>query len=260
MDSIEGVILDVDGTLVRGGEALPGAAATVELLREAGLELLLLSNNPTKRQVHYADRLASHGIDIDPDRFVTAATVTAEYLADRHTADDLLVVGEPGLLELLREVGLDVDAEADAADLVVASIDRKFDYDRLTEAMWALEDDDVGFVGTDPDVTIPVEDRTIPGSGAIVGAIESVAGREPDRILGKPSETAVDAALERFEAPADSLLVVGDRLDTDIALGERAGMTTALVLTGVTDRDDVAASDVQPDHVLESIADVEQLL
>jgi len=260
MSEFRGAILDVDGTIVLGDRSIPGAGDAVAALRDAGLELLLFSNNPTKRQEHYAERLGSHGIEIDPDRFLTAATVTAEYLADRHAADDLLVIGEPGLVELLRERDLALGAAPDEADAVVGSIDRKFDYDQLAEALWALDDDGVDFLGTDPDVTIPAEDHLVPGTGAILGAISAATGREPDRILGKPSDAAIEAALERLGVPAESVLVVGDRLDTDIEMGERAGMTTALVLTGVTDQEDVAASDVTPDHVLESIADVEELL
>ncbi|HMB50868.1 MAG TPA: HAD-IIA family hydrolase [Natronoarchaeum rubrum] len=260
MSEFRGAILDVDGTIVLGDRSIPGAGDAIDALRNAGLELLLFSNNPTKRQDHYAERLASHDIEIDASRFLTAATVTAEYLADAHAEDDLLVIGEPGLTSLLRERDLALGAAPDEADAVVGSIDRKFDYDQLAEALWALDDDGVDFLGTDPDVTIPSEDRLVPGTGAILGAISAAAGREPDRILGKPSEAATEAALDRLGVPAESVLVVGDRLDTDIQLGERAGMTTALVLTGVTDRDDVAASDVTPDHVLESIADVEELL
>lgn len=260
MSAYRGAILDVDGTIVLGDQTISGAAAAVDDLRDAGLELLLFSNNPTKRQDHYADRLGSHGIEIDPSSFLTAATVTADYLVDRHADDDLLVIGEPGLRDLLRERDLALGAGPEDADVVVASIDRKFDYDRLTDALRALGDEDVRFLGTDPDVTIPTDEHLVPGSGAIIGAISSATGRDPERVLGKPADTAIEAALDRLDLPAESVLVVGDRLDTDIALGERAGMTTALVLSGVTDRADVDASDVQPDHVLESVADVNELL
>lgn len=260
MSEYRGAVLDVDGTIVLGDRSVPGAVDAVAALREAGLELLLFSNNPTKRQDHYAERLGSHGFEIAPSQFLTAATVTAEYLGDRHADDDLLVIGEPELVELLRERDLALGAAPDEADAVVASIDRKFDYDRLTDALWALDDDAVDFLGTDPDATIPVEDRLVPGSGAILGAISAASGREPGRVLGKPSDAAIEAALDRLGVPPESVLVVGDRLDTDIAMGERAGMTTAVVLTGVTDREDVAASSVTPDYVLDSIAEVEELL
>jgi 4-nitrophenyl phosphatase len=128
------------------------------------------------------------------------------------------------------------------------------------EAAWALEGD-VPFVGTDPDMTVPVDEGcTVPGSGAILNAIAGVAGREPDRVMGKPSEEAVRTVREALGCAPEECLVVGDRLDTDIALGERAGMTTVLVLSGVTRRAEVADSAVTPDHVLDSLADLPELL
>lgn len=260
MSDFRAAIVDVDGTVVLGDEPIPGAAGGVERLRDAGLDLLFLSNNPTKRREQYVERLTPHGIDVDPERTLTAASVTGEYLAAEHATDDLFVIGSPGLLAGLRDRGLNVDATPPEADVVVGSMDRSFDYETMTEAMWALEDEGTTFLGTDPDMTIPTAARAEPGTGAILNAIGGVTDREPERILGKPSHTAAEAALERLGVPAEDVLVVGDRLDTDIALGQRAGMTTAVVLSGITDRADVEAASSPPDHVLESLADVGELL
>lgn len=260
MTAYRGVVVDVDGTVVRGDSPIPGASDGVEALRDAGVELLFFSNNPTKRRAAYVDRLAPHGITVSDDRTLTAASVTGDFLAAHHADDALFVIGEPALLEGLSERGLRIGASPDTADVVVASMDRSFDYDTLTEAMWALEDETTRFIGTDPDMTIPTEERAEPGTGAILHAITGVTGREPDRILGKPSSTAADAALNRLGLPPEDVLVVGDRLDTDIALGEDAGMTTAVVLTGITDRTDIDASPITPDYVLDSLGEVEQLL
>ncbi|MFC6973736.1 HAD-IIA family hydrolase [Halomicroarcula sp. GCM10025709] len=109
--------------------------------------------------------------------------------------------------------------------------------------------------GTDPDRTFPDENGDpVPGSGAIIRAVAGVLDRDPDRILGKPSEVAVAAALERLGCPAEDCLVVGDRLETDIRMGEQSGMTTVLVTTGVSDRADVEHSDSRPDYVVDSLA------
>ncbi|WP_440008320.1 HAD-IIA family hydrolase [Halomicrococcus sp. SG-WS-1] len=259
MATFRGAILDVDGTLVRGNDRIPGAREGVRVLRDAGADLLLCSNNPTRPAEYHADRLTAHGIDVAPGQVLTAATVTAEYLASEHPDGVPFVVGEPYLHDLLREYGFDPTDDPDAADVVVASIDREFDYDRLTRAFWALEDG-AAFVGTDPDRTIPTSDRLVPGSGAVVNAIAGVAGREPDRVLGKPSEETAATALERLGVAAERCLVVGDHLDTDVALGERLGMTTALVLSGVTTRADLDDATVRPDHVLDSLAEVGRLL
>ena len=257
--SYRGAVLDVDGTVVRGDDPIPGAADGLDRLAAAGLRRLFVSNNPTKRPPAYADRLRRAGFDVSSDEIVTAGTITTTYLADNHADDALFVVGEPALVDQLTDAGLRiVDSEA-RADAVIVSIDRSFDYDRLAAALRACRDD-IPIVGTDPDMVIPAAEGDLPGSGAIINAVAGVVGRDPDVVLGKPSDPALRTVRERLGVPPGDCLVVGDRLDTDIALGERAGMTTALVRTGVTDDADVAASDVTPDFVLDSLADVDRLL
>ncbi|WP_435185237.1 HAD-IIA family hydrolase [Halobellus sp. EA9] len=263
---VRGVIFDVDGTLVRGDEPIPGAAAGLDAAEAAGLRRLFVSNNPTKPPEAYEARLARAGIHADADEVLTAGTVTARYLLDRHAADSIAVVGEPGLVDLLGEAGLSVERVGRDGDLrvdpavLVASLDRRFGYEMLRACLDLLADGDVAFVGTDPDVVIPAAEGDVPGSGAIVDAIANVAGREPAAVLGKPSETAREMALNRLDLPPEDVLVVGDRLDTDIALGARSGMTTALVTTGVTAAEDVASSPITPDYVLDSLAELEPLL
>lgn len=260
MSGFSGVVLDVDGTLIRGSEPIPGAIEAVERLRSAGLAIAFVSNNPIRTREVYRDRLASYGFSLDAEELTTAGTVTAEHLARERGDDALYVIGETGLREQLREAGLELTGDHDRADVLVVSIDRGFDYDELTNALWALSDPGVRFVGTDPDRTIPTEDREVPGSGAIINAVSGVTGREPDAIMGKPAPTAVEALERTLGVDAAECLVVGDRLDTDIVMGERAGMTTALVRTGVTDERTLDATGIAPDHVLESIAEIGRLL
>lgn len=255
-----GVVLDVDGTVVRGDEPIPGAAAGLDAIDAAGVDRVFVSNNPTKRPAAYVDRFARAGFEVAASEVITAGTVTTRYLREERPDDDLFVVGESGLVEILTEAGLSVVGVDDDPDALVASVDEAFDYRTLCEALWTLSDDDVAFVGTDPDVVIPAVGRDVPGSGAIINAIAGVAERDPEVVLGKPSDTAREMVLEQLGVPPESILVVGDRLDTDIALGERAGMTTALVKTGVTDDETLAASSITPDHVLDSLGDVGRLL
>lgn len=256
--TVRSVVLDIDGTLVRGDRPIPGAVETVERLRERGLDLLLLSNNPTRAPADYADWLADLGFAVGPDEVVTSGSLTADYVAAEHPDGGVYLLGEAGLREMLTARGASLVADPDAAEVVVASIDRGLTYDRLREALWAL--DGAAFVATDPDRTIPAADRPVPGSGAVVAALAEAADRDPDAMLGKPAETAAEAVESRVAGEDGEVLVVGDRLDTDMALGERGGMTTALVLSGITTRGDAEASDVTPDHVVDSVADVESLL
>ena len=272
--SVRGVIFDVDGTLVRGDTPLPGAAAGLAAVDDAGLRRLFVSNNPTKPPGAYEERLGRAGFDVDAAEVITAGSVSARYLATHHADDRIAVVGESGFVDLLRDVGLSVvtvGAEPDeestlsrdqnpAPDVLVASIDREFHYRTLCRCLQLLDDADVTFLGTDPDVVIPAPAGDVPGSGAMIDAIANVVGRDPAAILGKPSRITRDTALDRLGLAPEEVLVVGDRLDTDVALAEGSGMRTALVRTGVTDDADLEASPIRPDHVLDSLSSLGAIL
>ena len=255
-----GVVLDLDGTICLGEEPIPGAHEAIAALRERDISLLCFSNNPTLTPEAYANRLADLGIEVSPTEIASAASVTATYLSREYSDDRIFLVGSSGLRDQLEDAGLTLTETWVEAEVLVASYDRGFDYDRLTEALWALEGETT-FVGTDPDMTIPHSDgRLVPGSGAIIHAIAGVADREPDVVLGKPSSEAHNAAIGALECDPQECLVVGDRLDTDVALGAACGMDTAVVLSGVTGKADLPGADPAPDHVLDSIADVESVL
>ena len=245
-------MLDVDGTVVRGRDPLPGAPEAVERLRELGLDVCFCSNNPTKGPAAYVDRLAAADIDASAGEVVTAADSTVAYLRQSHADDALYVLGERGLIEQLEAAGMAVTDDHAEATAGVVSIDRSFDYDDLARAL-AVLGDGTPYVGTDPDRVIPGPDALVPGSGAVLNAVRGVLDHEPDAVLGKPSATARELVLDVLGHPPEECLVVGDRLDTDIALGADAGMTTALVLTGVTDPGDVTDSPYDPDFVLDDL-------
>jgi 4-nitrophenyl phosphatase len=221
---------------------------------------LYVTNNPTHSPAVYADRLQNAGVEPTTAEVVTSGVATAEWLDSHHPGAAIYVIGEDGLREQLEASNVHLVEDFSTADVVVASMDRGFDYDRLCEAFWALSDPEVGFVGTDPDMVVPAPERDVPGSGAIINAIAGVVDREPDAVLGKPSEQTQRLVSDRLGAPPETCLLVGDRLDTDIAMGERAGMTTVLVRTGVTDEQTLLESDVQPDHVIDSLADIHHVL
>ncbi len=259
--TFRGAILDLDGTVYRGGELVPGADEAVRALRDAGVRVAFVSNNPALPPAAFAAKLRGMGVEAAAEDVITSGVVTAEYLADEHAGDDLFVVGGDGLCALLREADCSLTDDPHVADVLVASYDRGFGYDDLVDALRVLGRDGTAFVGTDPDRTIPSSGgELVPGSGAIVGAIAHTTEREPDAVLGKPSERTAVAALDRLGVPAGDCLVVGDRLDTDVALGERVGATTAVVRTGVTDDRALDTSERKPDHVLDSLEDVTGLL
>lgn len=260
--TLRGVILDLDGTIYHDDNLLPGAADAVSRIRDRDLSVCFFSNNPLHDGAEYVERLQSLGVDAHKGEACSSASVTRKYLDEYHGGDGVFVVGSPSLRERVRATRAELVTEPDsgAVDVLLGSWTDEFHYRDMHDALRVLSDDTT-FLGTDPDRTFPDADgNPIPGSGAILRAIAGVVERDPDRILGKPSSVAVDAALDRVGcAPADCL-VVGDRLDTDIRMGERAGMTTALVRSGVTDDATLEQSDVIPDYVLDSLADVDRVL
>jgi len=255
--TVDAAIVDLHGTVYRRDGAVPGAGRGLSALSDAGVETLFFSNNPTRTPGELVDELADCGLSASADRVLTAGVVTVEYLREHHDGDAVFLLGESGLRDQLREFELTGDPRA--ADVLVVSIDRSISYDRLTAALRAVESG-ATFLGTDPDRTIPVGPEPAPGSGAVIGAVAATVGRPPDAMLGKPAGPAAAAAVDRIDADPDRCLVVGDRLDTDVALGERIGATTVLVETGIHDRTDRHEHDVDPDHVLESLGEIGDLL
>lgn len=255
-----GAVVDLDGTVYRGETPIDGAAEATGALRERGLRLLFVTNNPTKSPGEYVDLLAGMGIETTESAIVSAGVVTAEYLADEHHDDHVFLVGSPGLRDQLLDHDVSLVTDPGDADVVVTSHDVEFDYRDMTEGLWALDSADA-FYGSDPDLTYPGDDgRTYPGSGAITRAVAGVAERDPDLVFGKPSEPTAEAVLDRLHCEPEECLVVGDSLTTDVAFGNAAGMTTVLVLTGRTTHTTVRSSDVTPDHVVDALPDALELL
>nr|WP_049981364.1 HAD-IIA family hydrolase [Halolamina rubra] len=261
----QGAILDVDGTVVRGEERLPGAAEGLAALASRSIPRLFVSNNPTRPATAYAEKLRRAGVDAAPSEILTAGASTVAYLGRHHTGETVYLVGERGLREQLESAGFDVVVAGRhgnperGADVAVVSIDREFDYDTLTTAVRTIRTEELPVVGTDPDAVIPAAAGDVPGSGSMIAAVADAVEREPEAVLGKPHEITRELALDRLDCDPADCLVVGDRLDTDIALGGEQ-MTTVLVRSGVADESRIERSSVAPDYVVDSLADVRAVL
>lgn len=255
-----GYIFDLDGTVYLGERLIPGAGETVAALRARGARIVFLSNKPIQTREHYAAKLNRLGVPVEVEDVINSSAVMAHYLGRRAPGARLFVVGEKPLLHELRRAGFDVVEDPSTVgwkvDFVVAAFDRTFDYAKLNHALQAIKRG-AGFVATNPDRTCPVDEgeiREIPDCAGMIGAIEGVTGKRVEVIVGKPSPLMVEAALARLGLPAAECLLAGDRLETDIVMGKQAGLGgTALVLSGVSTREMLAAAPVQPDYVLESI-------
>lgn len=223
-------IFDLDGTLFRGDSPIPGAAAAIERLRARGSLIRYFTNNSSLTREAYVEKLRRLGFTAEPEEVYSSAIGASAHLRERNCRR-IFVVGEPGLNETLRRDGLTpVDEGADA---VLVGICKSFSYDLLNGAMQQILQG-ASFFATNTDATYPMEGgRTIPGAGSLVAAVQTCSGREPE-VIGKPSPLMVhqilrDAGVDRLDA-----LMVGDRYETDIEAGLRAGCDSLLVLTGVT--------------------------
>lgn len=254
---MKGAVVDVDGTVLRGETPIDGALEGLDALRDAGVRLAFFSNNPTITSEGLTRRLESAGIDTDGATVLTSASLTARYVGDGYPDARVHVVGEEPLVDALTE-RVDVVEEPAEATVSVVSVDRHLSYDDVRAGMFAARSADT-FLSTDPDAVVPTDEGDIPGTGSVTSAVEKAAGREATTV-GKPSEVAAETVLDALGTSPRETIFVGDRLDTDIALGESVGATTAVVLTGVTDEDDLQASEHRPDHVLDAFVDVRDLL
>jgi NagD protein len=250
--AFSGYVFDLDGTIYLGDALLPGARHTVETLREMGARVVFLSNKPLETRADYAAKLTHLGIPTSPDEVINSSWVMARWLAQEAPGAALFVIGEQPLLDELREAGFHLTEEPDEIDFVVASFDRTFAYHKLQVAFDAIRAG-ARFVATNADRYCPVPEGGLPDAAATIGAVEGCTGKQVEVVVGKPSPITVRAILDRLELPASECIIIGDRLETDMLMGIEAGMATAVVLTGVTTPDLLAASDIRPDYVLDRI-------
>lgn len=247
-------IIDMDGVLYRGGEPLPGVNDFFNALELRGRKIILATNNSTATPADYVAKMAGMGITVTGEQVLTSSTVTRAYLLETLPASAcIFIVGMPALSQQVFEATSFVPADetSEKIDAVVAGLDFTFTYDKLKIANRAIRAG-ARFVATNTDATLPREDGVWPGSGSIVAAIVTASGVQP-AIMGKPETVMVEQALKVCGVGPDEAVMVGDRLDTDILAGNRAHVLTALVLTGVSTREELATSPILPDLVFSDL-------
>ena len=250
-DPYDAILLDLDGVLYRWPEPIPGAADAVAALRKAGKRVAFVTNNSSRSPAQVIERLASVGVDARPEEVVTSALATATILAERGIGS-AFVIGEEGLLEALAEAGIAVvNASSDEVDVVVVGFDRGVDYTKLKDAS-VLVERGASLIASNADPSFPAPGgESWPGAGALLAAIETTTGTRGE-VFGKPEAPLFERALA--SAGGGPPLVVGDRLDTDIAGATRLGWDCALVLTGDARREDVESAPWKPTFVLDDLS------
>lgn len=248
---IKHLVIDMDGVLYRGDEALPCLQEFIAFLRRRPIGFMLATNNSTLSPKQYAAKMAKLGVEIAPSEILTSGTATAHYLARLYPLGTRVhVFGEDSVREAMVEEGF-VLADEDAA-VVVATMDKSVTFDKLKRAVLLIRRG-AAYYATNLDPTRPTEEGLVPGTGAMVAAISTGAEQQPIAI-GKPEPTMYQLAMSQMGATPETTAALGDRLDTDILGGERAGLTTILVLSGSTPRAEAEAWG--PNYIFADIAEL----
>ena len=231
------------------------ASGDPNVLRARGLRTIFISNNPTHAREEYAAKLTRLGVPTSVKDILTSSLVMVDFLKRRLPAGRLFVIGEEPLCAELRRAGFELTEQAHDVDAVIASFDRTFVYRKLQIAFDAIRGG-ARFFATNPDPYCPVPGGGEPDCAAIIAAIEACTETRVEAVVGKPSGYMIAAALNLMNLPAADCVMTGDRLDTDILMGQEAGMSTALTLTGATAEAELASSSIRPTYLLRHLGDL----
>lgn len=245
-------LLDMDGVLMHEAAPVPGAQQFVARLKERDRPFLVLTNNAIYTRRDLAARLSDAGLAIPEERIWTSAVATAQFLSTQAPEASAYVIGEAGLKTALHDVGYTL-TDTDP-DFVVLGESRTYSFQNITAGV-QLIDQGARFIATNPDPTAPSPDGPLPATGSVATLITEATGKEP-YFVGKPNPIMIRSALNRIDAHSESTALVGDRMDTDVVAGMEAGLTTYLVLTGSTDREEITEFAYRPTDVVESIAEL----
>lgn len=249
-------LLDMDGVLVRGGQPIAGSADYVAGLLADRKPFQILTNNSRFTPEDLATRLSAVGFPVQPEHIYTSALATARFIELQRPGSSAYVIGDHGLVDALQRAGCRITEFA--PDFVILGDTTSYHYEQIVIGAHLVADGAL-FLATTPDVNCPSERGLHPACGAVAALIEKATGRQP-YFVGKPNSFMMRLALERLGVRAADTIMVGDRMDTDVVAGLELGLKTALVLTGVTKRADIARFPFRPEHVVERLADLEQAI
>lgn len=255
--NIKSLILDMDGVLWRGDSPIGDLPGIFARIQGKNLKVAFATNNSMRTPEQYMDRLEGYGVQIEPWQVVTSALGIADMLGRKYQpGTKLFVIGESGVLNALREKGFELlsTVEADQAKALVMGMDRQINFEKMATASLLVQRG-LPFYATNNDKSFPTSHGEIPGAGAWISVVTTATGIEPI-IAGKPFPFLLELARERLGTLKEETLVVGDRLETDIAGGQAAGMPVALVLTGVCSRADAVAWTPEVNFIAENLSDL----
>ncbi|MDD5748422.1 MAG: HAD-IIA family hydrolase [Actinomycetota bacterium] len=250
-------LVDLDGVVYLLNTEIEGSVNAINELLTNSKSVFFLTNNSVSTPGQYVEKLESFGIEINQEQVVTSSIALRNMIQKNFdiSGKKVFVIGEEGLLREFELLGLEIvdKGNADIVDFVVVGLDRSFDFEKLRAAAMGIRSG-AFFLATNTDSTFPTPLGLMPGAGSLVAAVACASGVEP-LVAGKPNPLMVNIALERAGGNARDTLLIGDRLETDIIAGERAGVDTLLVLSGVSKFEDIEKTGMHPTYVSSSIAD-----
>jgi len=237
LKDIKLAIFDLDGVIYRGDTIIPHASKIIKELKEHSIKVVYNSNNSTATRQTYVERLKKFNMNSKISDFYTSASITSAEITKLKENANLYVIGEIGLREELSSLGHKITTEPlnfEDIDFVIVGLDRDFKYRNLAIAQKCILEGNAKFYATNADSTLPVARGLKPGAGVMVNALITCTGKNPIRIFGKPEPFGIKMILSDNQVSAENACIFGDRLNTDILAGNRAGIITVAVLTGVT--------------------------
>lgn len=225
-------IFDLDGTIYRGNNIIANAAETVNRLKAAGKKIIYISNKTTGSIDEYYNFLSSFGLNIEKDEIINSTLVLKKFLLDNHKGETFFAIGEKVFINEIKEAGLSYEENPSLIKIILVTLDRTLNYEKLEIAARALENG-ARFYAANIDDTCPVDEGEVLDAGATISALEKRTHRKLEKHFGKPSSYMIDEIKSRLGNDLSRVLLTGDRLETDITMGNICGIDTALVSTGV---------------------------
>lgn len=262
LTNIGGFIIDMDGVLWHGDQALPGLTEFFQALHDLNLRYVLATNNASVTVDQYVIKLAKMGVKIAPGNILTSGMATASYLSEHYVPSEtkVYVIGSEGARQPLLDQGfsLATEHETEPVQLLVSGLDKALTWDKLCAAALYIQAG-AAFYGTNGDVTLPTERGFLPGNGATLAALTAATGVIPTTI-GKPAPIIYQQALAQLAIDPEQVVAIGDRLDTDILGAVNTGIRSILVLSGISQEADIDALDYAPTWVMQDIQDITRIL
>ena len=246
--------IDLDGTIYLGNSLIPGAGEFLQFLEEEGILYYFLSNNSSRSKAEYVEKLAALGVPADKEKILLSTDGVIAHLFDQDVRD-LYVVGTKSMVDVFLEAGFRVASPS--PHYVVIGFDTELTYDKIKTAALHMQKG-VELIATHPDVVCPTAEGFIPDAGALCALLEKATGKKPFKVFGKPNPEMVTHLMKKHDVSPDDVVIIGDRIYTDMELAKRIGCDSVLVLSGETKKKDLLSLELRPTLVVDSVADLVQ--